>query len=383
DGIVAKVDEFALQHRLGRTARAPRWALAFKFAPRRATTRVIDIVAQVGRTGAITPVADLEPVDLAGVTVRRATLHNWELLAKRDVRKGDEVEIERAGDVIPAVVAVHLDKRSPSSRPASPPKHCPTCKAPIEKEGAFVYCQNLACPDQLRGRVVHFASRRALDIRRLGEKNVDQLIEAGILRSVGDVFRLPEKRDEILALPRWGETSYDKLVSEIERVKHPEFARFVNALGIRHVGEQTAKDLAEEFDSIESLAAATEDELVAVHGVGPEVAASLLNFFELPETREFLESIRAAGVEIEQRAKSSRDGGDLEGMTFCFTGGMSAMTRDEARALVEARGARTSSSVTKKVTHVVAGDGAGSKLAKAEKLGLEVMSEDEFLTMVK
>lgn len=383
DGIVAKVDDGSLQRRLGRTARAPRWAFAYKFAPRRATTKVLAIAAQVGRTGAVTPVAHLEPVEIAGVTVQRATLHNWGLLATRDVRVGDVVEIERAGDVIPAVIAVDEAKRAKGSKPTEPPSQCPTCATGLELEGAFLYCVNLDCPDQLRGRVLHFASRRALDIRRLGEKYVVQLIEAGLIAHLEDVYSLPDKETEILALDRWGEKSFENLREEVEAAKRPTFARFLNALGIRHVGEQTAKDLADEFDSIDALAAADEEALVAVDGVGPEVAKSVRHFFELPQTQRFLDAARAAGLEIQHtKSTASAAAGDLAGMTFCFTGGLARMSRDEARALVEARGAKTSASVTKKVTHVIAGEKAGSKLAKAEKLGLEVMDEDAFFEMV-
>ncbi len=381
DGIVAKLDSVEEQHRLGRTARAPRWALAFKFAPRRATTRVLGITAQVGRTGKITPVAELEPVEIAGVTVRRATLHNWGLLDERDVRVDDHVEIERAGDVIPAVVEVHSDKRDKKSRKQKPPTECPTCASALEPEGAFLYCINLDCPDQLKGRIVHFASRRALDIRRLGEKYVDQLIDAGLVKRLEDVYTLPDRKAEVLALDRWGEKSYDNLVEELDRAKSPPLAKFVLALGIRHVGEQTAKDLADEFDTLDALRNADEEALVGVHGVGEEVAASLIHFFALEETGRFLDAAFAAGLSIESSAAPA--GGSLDGMTFCFTGGMTRMTRDAARALVEEHGARTSSSITKKVTHVVAGEGAGSKLAKAEKLGLEVLTEDEFLEIVE
>jgi DNA ligase (NAD+) len=380
DGVVAKVDDFEMQRRLGRTARTPRYMLAFKFAPRRGTTRVVRIVSQVGRTGAITPVAELEPIELAGVTVRRATLHNWGLVAERDVREGDSVEVERAGDVIPAVVEVHAEKRGKASKPTARPTLCPTCESPLEEEGAFLYCQNLDCPDQLRGRLVHLAGRRALDIERLGPKYADQLVQAGLVRAVEDVFTLDSKREQLLELERWGERSVEKLLEEIEEAKHPRLDRLIYALGIRHVGEQTARDLADAFGSLDRLVEAQEEDLVEIDGVGPEVAKSVRKFFELDQNRRFLAAIREAGLEP---STVERAAGPLTGRTFCFTGGLSAMSRDEAKILVERLGAQTSSSVTKKVTDVVAGTKAGSKLDKAKKLGLTVLEEEQFLGIVR
>lgn len=380
DGIVAKVDRLDLQDRLGRTARAPRWALAFKFVAQKAITRVRAIGANVGRTGAVTPVAHLEPVALAGVTVQNASLHNWGLLHKRDVRAGDTVEIQRAGDVIPEVVRVLAEQRPPDSQPTAAPTHCPTCQGELEPEGAFLYCVNLDCPDQLRGRIVHLASRRALDIEGLGPKQVGQLLEAGVLRSVEDVFALPERREQVLALERWGEKSFDNLAAQIERARRPALARFLNAIGIRHVGEQTAKDLAAHFGALERLQAASAAELCEVHGVGEEVAASVRHFFDLPENQRFLQAIAARGVAVQAEARAA---GPLSGRVFVFTGGLSAMSRDQAKARVEALGARTAASIGKQVTDVVAGAEAGSKLEKAKKLGLRILDEAQFLALVQ
>ncbi len=382
DGIVAKLNDFELQRRLGRTARNPRWILAHKFAPQRATTRVDSIVAQVGRTGTITPVANLEAVELAGVTVRRATLHNWDLLKERDVRAGDQVEIERAGDVIPAVIAVDLNKRSKQSQPTDPPDSCPSCDGELEKEGAFLYCVNLECPDQLKGHVVHIASRRALEIIRLGPKYVDQLMDAGLIKSLEDVFTLDQRRDEILALDRWAERSFDNLVKELEKAKQPELPRFLYGLGIRHVGEQTAKDLAETLGSLAAIREASSEQLIEVEGIGEEVAKSIRSFFDRKQTERFLEKIHAAGMRVKTAGKSSTSG-PLSGRIFCFTGGMNSMSRDEAKILVEGMGAKTSNSITKKVTDVVAGSKAGSKLEKAKKLGLQVLSEEDYLSLVE
>lgn len=379
DGIVAKVDDTELQRRLGRTARTPRWCLAFKFAPRRGTSRIERIVAQVGRTGAVTPVAELEPVELAGVTVRRATLHNWGLLAERDIRVDDVVEVERAGDVIPAVVEVHATRRGPDSTPTTPPESCPTCGSSLEAEGAFLYCVNVECPDQLRGRIIHFASRRALDIEGLGPKAVDQLMEAGLVETLEDVFRLPQRRAELAELDRWGERSVEKLCEAIDGARHPDLARLVHALGIRHVGEQTAKDIASAFEDLDALRTADEEALCEVEGIGEEVAKSIRRFFEQPGNLKFLAALHEAGV-VPKRAVATD--GPLAGRVFCFTGGLSTMSRDEAKLIVERLGAKTSASITKTVTDVVAGAKAGSKLDKARKLGITILDEDGFRALV-
>jgi DNA ligase (NAD+) len=380
DGIVAKVDRIDLQNRLGRTARTPRWALAFKFAPRLGRTRVLAIGAQVGRTGAVTPVAQLEPVELAGVTVRNASLHNWALLAERDVREGDLVEIQRAGDVIPEIVRVFAEQRPAASRPAMPPTHCPECGAELHAEGKFLYCLDLDCRAQLRGRIVHLAGRRAFDIEGLGPKQVEQLAQAGIVKSLEDVFTLAGKRAQVLALDRWGERSFENLVAQIERARTPTLARFLNGIGIRHVGEQTAKDLAAHFGSLERLAAANVGQLVEVDGVGEEVAAAVDDFFGSPRNLATLQALAAAGVAPQQTTGARI--GPLSGRTFVFTGGLTLMTRDEAKERVEALGARTAAGISKKVTDVVAGADAGSKLEKAHKLGLRILDEAAFAALL-
>ena len=379
DGIVAKVNDLDVQRQLGRRSRAPRWILAYKFAPRQAITRVLGITAQVGRTGAITPVAELEPIELAGVTVRRATLHNWGLLTERDVREDDVVCIERAGDVIPEVVTVFPEKRKASSQPFPTPSECPVCQSTLEAEGAFLYCLNVDCPDQIKGRIVHMASRRALDIDRLGPSYVDQLLEAKLIAHPEDIFTLPDRRDEILALERWGEKSYDKLVSELDKAKRPDLARFLYGLGIRHVGATTAKDLAAALDTLEAIEAADEEQLMTVDGVGEEVARSIQAFFALSGNQRFLAAVRAAGLEIQ--VKENGDG-PLTGRVFCFTGSLNTIGRDDARQLAEELGAKTSASVTKKVTDVVLGEKAGTKAAKAKKLELNTMDEAGFLALV-
>jgi DNA ligase (NAD+) len=382
DGIVAKVERIDLQRRLGRTARSPRWALAYKFTAKRGDTVVLNIRSQVGRTGAVTPVAELQPIDLAGVTVKRASLHNWALLAERDVRVGDHVEIQRAGDVIPEVVRVHVEKRGPDSAPVVPPERCPVCASALQSEGAHLYCVNVDCPAQLMGRVVHLAGRRALNIDRLGPKYIEQLMAAGLLTSLEDVFALPGKREAILELDRWGERSFDKLAEEIEKAENPTLERFLYALGIRHVGEQTARDLAEAFPDLDALAAADEETLTQVDGVGPEVAKSIRAFFAVPANVRFLAAAKDAGLRVQTRESKPREG-PLAGRVFCFTGGLATLSRDQARALVEARGGAFASSLTKQVTDVVLGEKAGSKAERARKMQLRIWTEPEFLELVE
>ncbi len=379
DGIVAKVNSLADERKLGRTARAPRWALAYKYAPRQGETTVLNIVVQVGRTGVLTPVAHLKPLDLVGVTIQRASLHNFDWLEQMDVRIGDRVIVERAGDVIPEIVRVLKECRTSKQKPFHPPTLCPECGSEVEKEGAFLLCTNIDCPAQIRQRIVHLASRRALNIDRLGPKYVDQLFAAGVLRRVEDVFTLPGKKEEVLALERWGEQSFENLSREIERAKKPELSKFLYALGIRHVGEKTALDLAEQFQSLDALRSASEETLSEIEGVGPIVAHSVFQFFRLPSNVEFLQALKKAGVEVLPARKLE---GPLKGRVFLFTGGLESMSRDQAKERVEALGGEVSSSVTGRVTDVVVGKGAGSKRQKAEDLGLRILHEKEFLHLL-
>jgi DNA ligase (NAD+) len=380
DGTVAKVDRFDWQQQLGRTSRTPRWALAYKFAPRIGTTRVLAIGAQVGRTGAVTPVAHLEPIELAGVTVRNASLHNWALLQERDVRAGDTVEVQRAGDVIPEVVRVLLDRRPADSAPPTPPSACPACQGPLQQEGKFVYCGNLDCTAQLVGRIVHLAARRAFDIEGLGPKQVEQLVQAKLVASIEDVFTLAPKKPQLLELERWGERSTQNLLEQIDKARTPPLHRFLHGIGIRHVGESTAKDLATHFGSLARLAGANHEALMAVDGVGEEVAAAVVEFFASAKNQATLQALTAAGV-VPQQAEP-QGAGPLSGRVFVFTGGLSTMSRDDAKAKVEALGARTAGSIGKKVTDVVAGADAGSKLEKAQALGLRILDEAAFTALL-
>jgi len=378
DGIVAKVDDLKAHDRLGATSRHARWQLAYKFTPRQATTRVREIRVQVGRTGALTPVAVLDPVNIGGVIVKRATLHNEGEAREKDVRVGDAVVVERAGDVIPEVVRVIVEQREGPSPPFEMPGTCPECGAQVVREGAFVLCPNISCPAQIKGRIVHLAGRRALDINRLGIKVVDQLMTEGLVREVADIFYLD--RERLVALERWGERSADNLLEQIERARRVPFARLLFALGIRQVGEATARLLAERFPSLEELERASLEELQEVDGIGPEVAASIHDFFQTAENRRTVHRMIEAGLQVE---RPQPVGGPLAGKVFLFTGTLASMTRSRAQERVEALGGTAAEGLSARVSYLVAGEDPGAKLERARKLGVAVLTEAEFLELVK
>jgi len=382
DGIVVKVNSVEQQNRLGTISRSPRWAIAYKFQPREEFTKVKDIVVQVGRTGALTPVAILEPVQIGGVTVSRATLHNEEELKRKDVRIGDTVVVERAGDVIPEVVSVIKSKRTGAEREFKMPDRCPVCGAEVLKEGPIRRCIGVSCTAQLKERIKHFASLRALDIEGLGEKVIEQLVDRKMVTDPADLFRL--SKSDLLKLERMGDKSAQKLLDAIEKSKHTTFARLIYALGIRHVGEHTASLLASNFRDMEELRNATYDKLVSIPEIGPEVAKSILLFFEQESTARLLRKLEEAGVRYEPGRKPEGEAREkvLAGKTFVFTGRIS-IPREEAKRKVEQLGGRVSSSVTKKTDYVVAGEEPGSKLEKAHKLGVKVIDEEEFMKMLK
>ncbi|HWP91640.1 MAG TPA: NAD-dependent DNA ligase LigA [Thermodesulfobacteriota bacterium] len=379
DGVVIKVDRRDYQRELGTTAKYPRWSVAYKFKPRQATTKIRDIVVQVGRMGLLTPVANLDPVKIGGVTVSRATLHTEDIIKEKDLRIGDIVLVERAGDVIPEVVQPIVEKRTGEEKPFVMPDKCPVCSTQVEREGSYYYCPNLSCPAQLKGRIKHLASRRAFDIRGLGEKIVDQLMKEGLLKDLSDVFYL--KKSDLVNLERFADKSASNLEEEIEKSKKIPFDRFINALSIRHVGERMAQILAENFTDIDDLAGATEERLMDIPTVGPEVAKSITRFFRERKNRETMKKILSSGVNIEYKA-SVKKSDKLKGQTFVFTGALKSFTRDEAKRLVEEHGGVVSSSVTKKTTYVVAGDDPGTKLDKARSLGIKILDEDEFKRLI-
>lgn len=381
DGTVIKVDSFALQRELGEKSRSPRWAVACKFPPRQALTVVEDILHSVGRTGVITPVALLSPVEISGVTVSRATLHNWDEIAAKDIRIGDSVVVERAGDVIPAVVRVLPERRIGDVPPSLPPERCPECGSAVVRiaDEVAVRCMGLACPPQIRESIMHFASRNAMDIEGLGDKFVEQLYTLGLVQSVADLYRLT--RDDFMRFERMGDKLASNLLSAIENSKKRDLGRFIFALGIRHVGERTAKSLAQAFGSLENLEQATFNELVSIRDIGATVAQSIVTFFGNQENIAVIRRMLEAGVVPAVELKQV--GGRFTGKTFVFTGALSRFTREEAQRLVEAEGGAAIGSVSKKTGFVVAGSEAGSKLAKARELGVTVLSEDEFLELLE
>lgn len=381
DGVVIKVDSLTLQERLGTKARSPRWALAYKFAPTQETTRVLDILVNVGRTGAITPMAVMEPVEVGGVTVSRATLHNEDEVARKDVRVGDTVLVQRAGDVIPEVVQVILEKRPPDAKPFEMPKYCPVCNTELVRPPGekVTRCPNPDCVGAQVRAISHFAGKYGMDIDGLGEKIILQLVENGLIRDVGDLYRLTE--DDLTPLERFAEKSAQNIVSAIQNSKNPPFWRLLNALGIRFVGEATAHLLAQHFHDLETLLQASKEDLLHVEGVGEQVAASIREFFDNPRNQELIQKLRAAGVK--EQPPQPRAAGPLAGKTFVFTGGLDRFSREEAKALVTSRGGKVSSSVSAKTDYVVAGADPGSKYAKARDLGVTILSEAEFEELVR
>ncbi len=377
DGVVVKVDGLADQKRLGQTAKAPRWAIAYKYPPEEATTVVTDIVVQVGRTGVLTPVAEFRPVLLAGSTVRRATLHNHEDLARKDVRVGDTVAVEKAGDVIPRVSRVLLERRPAGARPFTMPGRCPVCGEKVERQEGEVAirCVNASCPAQVAERIRHFVSRRAMDVEGLGDERIEQLRAAGLLEDVASLHHV--RADQLAPLERWGEKSATAVVLQIEKSKEAGLSRLLYGLGIPQVGEKTAKLIARRFLSMDALAAADEDALTSVSEIGPETARGILEWFVHPPNRALLGKLRRAGVRMTEDPALSGAGGRLSGGVYVLTGMLRRRTRDEAAAAIESAGGKVSGSVSKKTTAVIAGEEPGSKLDKAKALGVAVWTEDD------
>jgi DNA ligase (NAD+) len=377
DGVVVKVDSFEDQRSLGSTSHAPRWAIAFKFPPEEKTTKLLDIKTFVGRTGAITPVASLEPVFVSGVTVSSATLHNEDEVRRKGVLIGDTVVIRRAGDVIPEIVAPIPSMRTGEEKPFEMPTGCPVCGSDLVRPDGEVVtrCVNVECPAQSLGRIIHFAGRGAMDIDHLGYKTVIGLVDLGVIADVGDIFTNVTE-EELARLPLFKHKSITNLLDAIERAKDRPLARLVYGLGIRHVGGTTARDIAARFGSIDAIAAASIDELVAVEGVGGVVAESVHEFFRRPETARIIDKLRKAGVRLaDDKTAAAPVASTLAGKTFVLTGGLESMTREEATERLETLGAKVTSGVSKKTDYVVAGANPGSKLDKARELGVEVLDE--------
>lgn len=376
DGVVVKIDDLATQERLGVVARDPRWAIAFKFKPREARTKLLDITITVGRTGTLNPNAVLAPVQIGGVTVKSATLHNADYIASNDIRIGDTVLVTRAGDVIPRVVGPIVAERNGKERAFTMPDRCPVCGADVDHpEGeAMSRCTNAACAAQVYERVRHFASRGAMDIEGLGEVMAEQLTSLGIVHDIADIYALDETA--LQSVPRMGEKSRAKLLGAIEQSKHRGLARVLGGLGIRFVGEQTAAILARDFGAIGAIADAGIEELQRSEGIGPEVASSVHLFFQQAANRAMIERLRACGVDLTAPHVPRRADGPLVGKTLVLTGTLPTLTREEATALIEEAGGKVAGSVSKKTNYVVAGEAAGSKLTKATDLGVPILDED-------
>jgi len=393
DGIVVKVNQLGLQERLGNIGHEPRWAIAYKFPAIESTTRLIDIGISVGRTGTLNPYAILEPVAVGGVTIRQAALHNEDDIRRKDIREGDTVIIRRAGEVIPEVVGPIKGKRNgkekefsllekifdrEKQRPA-----CPACGAEVIKpEGEVMYyCSNAACPAQVQERLEHFASRGGMDIRGIGESNSALLLREGLVKDVADLYYLKEKKEQLLKLERMAEKSVSNMLNAIEKSKDTPLPRLIFALGIRHVGEETAELLAQHFNSLNKLANASREELMSIPTVGPKIADSIVAFFRQKENRKIIERLRKAGVKLEEIAKPKEQ--PLAGMEFVVTGRLEAFSRQEAEARIKALGGSTGSSVTKKTTYLVVGADPGSKLAHAQELGTKQITEEELLRLLE
>lgn len=386
DGVVVKVDSLALREEAGQTSKFPRWAVAVKYPAEQATTRVKRIVVQVGRTGKLTPVAELEPVSLAGTTVSRATLHNEDEVERKDVRVGDRVWIEKAGEIIPQVVKVVTDRRSRGPRRFKMPKRCPVCGSDATREEGEVarYCTNAACPAQVRERLLHFASRGGMDVQGLGEALVEQLVQRGLLRDIADLYEL--KAEQVAGLERMGGKSAANLIAQLEASRRRPLHRLLYALGIRHVGDRAARVLAAELGSLAALAGAGADELEALEEIGPKTAAALREFMDQPANRELIGRLEAAGVRTTEepavRAAVSAES-PFSGKAVVLTGSLPGRTRGEARELIESLGGRVSGSVSRKTDMLVSGEASGSKLDKARSLGVRVVSAKEFETMIE
>jgi DNA ligase (NAD+) len=384
DGLVVKVNSTSLQDEFGATHKAPRWAIAYKYPARQASTKVLDIFVSVGRTGAITPVALLEPVFLAGTTVARATLHNEDEIKRLGLKIGDWVMIEKSGEIIPKVLSVVTSKRTGKEKEFQPPENCPVCGGLISRpEGEVVArCVAADCTAQLMGRLLHFASRRAMRIEGLGDVLAEQLVAANLVKDVGDLYSLT--LEQVASLPRMAKKSASNLLSQIEASKSRDLSNLIYALGIRHVGERTAGILAHELGSLEKLIEASVEELDAIPEIGLTVAESVRDWFDDEGNRALCDRLRDAGVKTETERRSSAQVDErFAGKQFVLTGTLASFTRDEARALIEARGGRVNSSVSKKTDYVVAGEAAGSKLDKAQGLGVSVIDEDAFKAMLE
>ena len=381
DGAVVKLDNLSERESLGSTAKFPRWAAAYKYPPEQKESVVQDIIVQVGRTGVLTPKAIVAPVRLAGTTVTNATLHNQDYIAEKDIRIGDTVLVQKAGEIIPEIVRVIPEKRPADALPYEFPAYCPVCGAPVARDvdGAHIRCTGAECPAQLLRNLTHFASRDAMDIEGLGPAVVESLVDAGFVKTAADLYAL--EAQSVAALERMGNKSAENLIAAIERSKGNDLSRLLFAFGIRQVGQKAAKILSARFGTLDALCAATMEELTAVEDVGEITARNIVEWLANPQSRHLIESLREAGVNMTSTAAPAGD--RLAGQTFVLTGTLERFTRDEAGEMIEQLGGKVSGSVSKKTSYVVAGEAAGSKLKKANELGIPVLTEEEFLTLIQ
>jgi DNA ligase (NAD+) len=384
DGAVIKVNSLKQQKILGSIAKSPRWAVAFKFKAKQEFTYINKINWQVGRTGTVTPVAELEPVFLAGSTISRATLHNFDEIKRKDIREGDKVVIEKGGDVIPKVVSVVLSERKKKLKPTKPPDKCPVCKTPLFKpEGEVAYyCQNIECPAQIKGKLEHFASRGAMDIEGLGEALIDLFVENKFLKTYDDIYDLGKRREELISIERLGEKSVDNLLEAIEESKRKTFDKVLFAIGIRYVGSGAAKKLAEHFGSIDSLISAGEEEISAIHEIGESISKSVHEFFSNKSNLKIIDRLRKHGLKFSLEKKRVKNT-IFTDKTFVITGTLAEYSREEASEIITNLGGKVTSSVSSKTDFLICGGNAGSKLAKAEKLGVKIIKDDEFVKLIK
>ena len=383
DGVVIKVNSFDQQRRLGSIAKSPRWAVAYKFKAKQAVTVINNITWQVGRTGTLTPVAELEPVFLAGSTISRATLHNIDEIRRKDIREKDTVIIEKGGDVIPKVVSVDINKREKNSVEVTIPLVCPECGSDLfnPEDEVAVYCENYECPAQIKGRIEHFASRGAMDIEGLGESLVDLLVNMGFLHSYADIYDLYKRKEELIEIERLGKKSVDNLLTAIEKSKSRPFSKVLFAMGIRLVGTGSANILADNFGSLDKLAEASEEDILEVHEIGPGISKSIFRFFRKEENIKIIERLKAAGLNFEQQKQAKADS-SITGKVFVVTGTLPNLSRDEAKDLIIAAGGKVSSSISTKTDYLVLGENPGSKHKKALELGIKMLTEEQLLSLM-
>ncbi|MBA4250368.1 MAG: DNA ligase [Chlorobiaceae bacterium] len=384
DGVVIKVNSIKQQNILGTIAKSPRWATAFKFKAKQSVTKLNKITWQVGRTGAVSPVAELEPVFLAGSTISRATLHNFDEIKRKDIREGDKVVIEKGGDVIPKIISVVAEEREKKSKEYEAPLACPECGTKLfqpENEVAF-YCDNFECPAQIRGRLEHFASRGSMDIEGLGESLIDLFVSHNYLKTVADIYKLKNFKNELIKIERLGKKSIDNLLEAIEKSKAQPFSKVLFALGIRYVGATVSKNLTENFSSIDELSKATEEKILEIHEIGPSISKSVIKYFSDENNKKLIEELKSFGLNFSAKKILVEDN-FFKGKSFVLTGSLETMTREEAGEKINSLGGKISSSVSKNTDYLIAGEAAGSKLAKAQSLGVKILNESEFITHLK